>query len=207
MTASRAQEAYRQVRKEEILDAAMGVMAERGGDVSLNEIAEAAGLTRSALYRYFPNKEQLTREVFTRCFAVSKLILEEAFEQSGSPIQALRSLVERSASGYHREGAREGMILNLQAVLATAMGRAESETPVINLDMINSAKRLAQQAKERRELRNDIDPLGVALLLLSALQGLQLLIAMFGDDIDSDAVTDALLSAMTALQPDVPASS
>ena len=101
---TKAREAFRQVRKEEILDAAVGVMAERGGDVSLDEIAEAAGLTRSALYRYFPNRDQLTREVFAHCFDSSKRVLEEVLEQSGSPTLALRSLIEGSARGYHADG-------------------------------------------------------------------------------------------------------
>ena len=175
-------------------------MADRGVDVSLNEIAEAAGLTRSALYRYFPSREQLTREVFARCFDSSKRVLEEVFEQSGSPTQALRSLIERSAAAYRQEGAREGMILNLQAALATAMGATATETPVIDRGVVDEAIRLAQRASENHELRSDVDPAGVALLVLSALQGLQLLIVMFGDDIDSDAATDALLAALASFQ-------
>ncbi len=55
-------------------------------------------------------------------------------------------------------------------------------------------------ASENHELRSDVDPAGVALLVLSALQGLQLLIVMFGDDIDSDAATDALLAALASFQ-------
>ena len=200
MSTSRAREAYRQVRKEEILDAAIGVLATRGGDVSLDEIAEAAGLTRSALYRYFPNRDELTRQVFARCFDSSKRVLEEVLEQSGSPIHALRSLIEGSARSYHVDGAREGMILNLQAALATAMGGTETETPVINRDVIDSAIALMLRASDEDELRSDVDPAGVALLVLSTLQGLQLLIAMFGDDIDSDAATDTLLAALRSFE-------
>jgi len=200
MPTSRAREAYRQVRKEEILDAAIGVLATRGSDVSLDEIAEAAGLTRSALYRYFPNREQLTRQVFARCFDSSKRGLEEVRERSGSPTQALRASIEGSARSYHADGAREGMILNLQAALATAMGGSETETPVINRDVIDSAIALMLRASEEDELRSDVDPAGVALLVLSTLQGLQLLIAMFGDDIDSDAATEALLAALRSFE-------
>ena len=198
MTTSRAREAFRQTRKQEILDAAVGVLAERGADVSLNEIAEAAGLTRSALYRYFPSREQLTREVFARCFDSSRRVLEQVFEQSGSPTQALRSLIERSAASYRQEGAREGMILNLQAALATATGA--TATPVIDRAVVDEAIGLADRAREASELRADVEPVGVALLVLSTLQGLQMLIAMFGDDIDSDAATDALLAALGSFQ-------
>ena len=44
-----------------------------------------------------------------------------------------------------------------------------------------------------------MDPAGFALVVLSTLQGLQMLIAMFGDTIDSDAATDTLLAAVQQL--------
>ncbi len=201
MTSSRAREAYQAVRKEEILDAAMGVLVRSGSDVSLQEIAEAVGLTRGALYRYFPSKEALTREVFARCFHSTKLAIEEVLQQSGSPVQALLSLIEMSARGYKQEGAREGMILNLQAALETAQGAPKGEEPptVIDSDVVDSALRLARQASETGELDPAVDPAGFALVVLSTLQGLQMLIAMFGEAIDSDAATDTLLGAVRKL--------
>ncbi len=202
MTTSRAREAFRQVRKEEILDAAMGVFVRQGSDVSLQEVAEAVGMTRGALYRYFPSREALVRECFARCFDSSKRALEEVLEQSGSPLQALQSLVEMSAQGYRQEGSREGMVLNLQAVLATAQGATETESPVIDRGIVESAIELAREASERGEIRDDVEPVGLALLVLSTLQGLQLLIAMFGEEIDSDAATRALLDAIREARTD-----
>jgi len=201
MTSSRAREAYQAVRKEEILDAAMGVLVRSGSDVSLQEIADAVGLTRGALYRYFPSKEALTREVFARCFHSTKLAIEEVLRQSGSPVQALLTLIEMSARGYKQEGARDGMILNLQAALETAQGAPEGEGPptVIDSGVVESALMLARQASEAGELGPEVDPDGFALVVLSTLQGLQMLIAMFGDAIDSDAATDTLLAALRKL--------
>ena len=198
MTTSRAREAFHTVRKEEILDAAMGVLVSRGPEVSLQEIAEAAGITRGALYRYFTSREELVRECFARCFESSKAAMEEVLTQSGSPVQALISLVEMSARAYRQEGAREGMILNLQAVLATATGPPAGEEPptVIDKGVVDAAVRLARQASDAGEVSEPVDPVGLALLVLSSLQGLQLLIAMFGDEIDSDAATQTLLAAL-----------
>jgi AcrR family transcriptional regulator len=196
MTTSRARDAFRQVRKEEILDAAMAVFVREGSDVSLEEIAKAVGLTRGALYRYFPSREVLVREVFARCFDSSKRMLEEVLDQSGSPLQALQSLVEMSAQGYRQDGAREGMVLNLQAVLATAQGDTSTASPVIDGSVVESAIALAHQASASGEIRDDVDPVGLALLVLSALQGLQLMIAMFGDEIDGNAATRSLLDAI-----------
>ena len=42
-----------------LLDTAAGVLAERGTETSMSDIAEAAGVSRATLYRYFPNREAL----------------------------------------------------------------------------------------------------------------------------------------------------
>ncbi|MBC6466404.1 TetR/AcrR family transcriptional regulator [Actinomadura alba] len=44
-----------------ILDIAASVLAERGEQANMTEIAEAAGVSRATLYRYFPNREALLR--------------------------------------------------------------------------------------------------------------------------------------------------
>lgn len=47
-----------------ILDAAHTVLAERGLDISLNEVAHRAGVGNATLYRHFPTREALIAEVF-----------------------------------------------------------------------------------------------------------------------------------------------
>ncbi len=200
MSTSKAREAFRAVRKEEILEAAMGVFVRKGPDVSLQEVAEAVGLTRGALYRYFESREELVRECFAHCFESTRLAMAELVARSESPAQTLMSLVEMSAGAYREDGAREGMILNLQAVLATATDPASAEAPqtVIDKGVIDDVIQLARRAGDAGEFKEDVDPVGLALLVVSALQGLQLLIAMFDTDIDSDAATDTLLAVIAS---------
>src|SRR6266498_165768 len=44
-----------------ILDTAAAVFAERGESASMADVAEAAGVGRATLYRYFPNRDALLR--------------------------------------------------------------------------------------------------------------------------------------------------
>src|SRR6476469_1611223 len=51
-------------RPKQILDAAFAVFAERGlAAARLEDIAKRAGLSKGTIYLYFPNKEELFREV------------------------------------------------------------------------------------------------------------------------------------------------
>src|SRR3954447_1280741 len=51
-------------RPKQILDAALAVFAERGlAAARLDDIAKRAGLSKGTIYLYFPNKEELFREV------------------------------------------------------------------------------------------------------------------------------------------------
>jgi AcrR family transcriptional regulator len=60
-------ERRRQRTREALLDAAATVFAKRGfHGASLDEIAETAGYTRGAIYKYFADKEQLLHDVCVR---------------------------------------------------------------------------------------------------------------------------------------------
>ncbi|MFD0692296.1 TetR/AcrR family transcriptional regulator [Actinomadura fibrosa] len=52
-----------------ILDVAATVLAERGDAASMVDIAEAAGVARATLYRYFPNRDALLRALYEAAFA------------------------------------------------------------------------------------------------------------------------------------------
>jgi TetR/AcrR family transcriptional repressor of mexCD-oprJ operon len=57
-----------------ILEAAAAVLAERGEQASMADVAGAAGMARATVYRYFPNREALFE-------ALGRLALEEAGER------------------------------------------------------------------------------------------------------------------------------
>jgi len=50
-------------RNTAILNGAAAVFASHGGHVNMNEVAEAVGVARATLYRYFPSREALLSEL------------------------------------------------------------------------------------------------------------------------------------------------
>ncbi|MGQ0464500.1 MAG: TetR/AcrR family transcriptional regulator [Sporichthyaceae bacterium] len=56
----------RERRREEFVDAALRVIAERGPGVSVEDIAAAVGVARTRLYRHFDDRKDLERAISTR---------------------------------------------------------------------------------------------------------------------------------------------
>ena len=57
-----------------ILEAAAAVLAERGDQASMADVAAAAGMARATVYRYFPNREALLE-------ALGRLAVDDAGER------------------------------------------------------------------------------------------------------------------------------
>ena len=81
-------------RPKQILDAALAAFAERGLAASrLEDIAKRAGLSKGTIYLYFPNKEELFREV-VRTNVIAFIESAEARLEVMDPRQALCAWME-----------------------------------------------------------------------------------------------------------------
>ncbi|RDG34833.1 TetR/AcrR family transcriptional regulator [Streptomyces corynorhini] len=70
-----------------LLAAATRLFAERGYDrTSVQEIVEAAGVTKGALYHYFGSKEDLLQEVYSRVLRLQQERLD-AFADADEPVE------------------------------------------------------------------------------------------------------------------------
>ena len=80
-------------KRERLLQEAVRLFDSRGyHDVSIEEIAAAAGLNASGMYRYFPSKAELLGAVFYRAADRLDLATAAVFESATSPEEALRAL-------------------------------------------------------------------------------------------------------------------
>lgn len=81
-------ERERQMRRQEIIDAARIVFARKGfSDAKLEDVAERAEFGKGTLYNYFTNKEALFASVIEDSFFKVKTIAEETFN-SDLPFEA-----------------------------------------------------------------------------------------------------------------------
>jgi AcrR family transcriptional regulator len=85
------------VLPDSILQAAAQLFIERGFDgTSMHEIADALGVTRTAIYYYFKNKEAILVALTDNITRVAAQLAEEAAQHKElSPPQAVRTIVDR----------------------------------------------------------------------------------------------------------------
>jgi AcrR family transcriptional regulator len=85
-----------EVRREQILEAAELVLVDRDpADVTFEQIAEAAGVSRGLVYNYFGDKPGLLAAVYLRRFEQLDAMLAATLDATdGSPEQRLRTMVE-----------------------------------------------------------------------------------------------------------------
>jgi AcrR family transcriptional regulator len=73
---------------ERLLAEATRLFAERGYDrTSVQEIVEAAGVTKGALYHYFGSKDDLLHEIYARVLRLQTERLDAIAARSGVPVQ------------------------------------------------------------------------------------------------------------------------
>lgn len=76
-----------------IMGAAEALLVARSfSEVSMNEIAEAAGVTKGALYHHFESKEELYIEMMRRDLRRKKVLFTHAIDAGGTCRERLRSL-------------------------------------------------------------------------------------------------------------------
>jgi AcrR family transcriptional regulator len=92
-TARRAGPRWRRLPEErprQILEAALDVFGERGlTGARLDDIARRAGVSKGTIYLYFPNKEELFREV-VRAIVIDRLRQAAARAGEGNPLDELK---------------------------------------------------------------------------------------------------------------------
>jgi AcrR family transcriptional regulator len=81
--------------REAIVDAAQRLFLERGfGSVSMDELAEAAGLARRTLYNQFASKEEIFREMLLRASRQLESAFPPGIETQGEVEEVLRRIAQ-----------------------------------------------------------------------------------------------------------------
>lgn len=168
-TVSRGAYAKGVARRQEILDRAIEVFAQRGTDrTSLRTIAEAVGVTHAALRHYFGSLEELLIEVYqesSRTIAATDIPGAEP-----EPIIGMSRAAERN---------REipGLVQLYSTLVSSALeGGHPHATAWATERFARLRAEIAEQVRGRQQtgrMRSDVDADAVAALIIAASDGLQ----------------------------------
>jgi len=157
-------------RREQIVSIAASLFGEKGYDAtSLRDIAEAAGITKAALYYHFPDKERLYEDV-----AVARIggLLEEvraAVEKSDDPVEKVRLFLIASAQRMDRD--RLGWMASVNIFQSLDQSRRSAAIMEVRDDYECLLRDLIAEAIKQKRFRL-VDPAVLGRLLLSGLNQL-----------------------------------
>jgi len=144
-----------------VLDAAAEALAERGPDVSVDEIARRAGVGHGTVFRRFPTKESLLAAVMCKRLAELADGAEELLECPDAGL-AFEEFVWRIAEIYARDRALFECIPRCSEVAEVAEAKDRLHRVV---------EQLVTRAQEQGSIRADIDPDDIPVLVGSAILG------------------------------------
>lgn len=91
-------------RRERVLDDVQLLLTKQGVDVTMEQLAEAAGLGRRTLFRYFPSREELIAAAVRRSYDT---LLAEVFadtDRAATPEDTIRAVLGRTHAVAERMG-------------------------------------------------------------------------------------------------------
>jgi TetR/AcrR family transcriptional repressor of uid operon len=101
-------------QRREICRAARGVFARRGvHGTGLSHVAKAAGMGRSSLYHYFPDKDALVRALIREQMRDEEALFAAALAGEGSPLARIESLAAGQVAIFEQWRATAGLTLDL----------------------------------------------------------------------------------------------
>lgn len=178
-----------EARPQELLEAALRVFAEQGYRTArLDDVADAAGVTKGAIYHYFDTKEALLLGVIEHYQALAFGRAEGALRDKSAPAAARIRLLIHKVFSERETGSGDRL-------LALLIRGVAHEVPHVHDRWLRNGParlwtllgRLVEEGKQRGEFRRDADGEVAARVLVSGLM-LQLMWQQHADAVPALAI-------------------
>jgi AcrR family transcriptional regulator len=138
-----------------LLDVAVRVFNERGYDgTSMDDLARAAGISKSSFYHHVEGKEALLAAACERALSALSAIRDEPASRSGPAVTRFEHVLRRTAEALLAELPYVTLLLRVRGNTATEKRALDRRR-----DFDRFAAGLVAQAVSDGDLRADIDPL------------------------------------------------
>lgn len=155
--------------KERIVRAAASAFDRRGYlGVNLNDVVVELGLTKGALYYFFPAKEDLAVEIVRRHVAAAEALAEDTAAGVDNRLDALIDITRRMARRYQTDP-----IAGAGSRLSTERALISADLPPPFVGWTDRMTRMIRAGKARGEVGAHIRPKATAEVLVAFLHGAQ----------------------------------
>lgn len=145
---------------ERILAAALRLFARRGyGLTSMREVAEAAGVTKPALYYHFESKEQLYLRVVQVQIEGLHALIAQTLQQEGSWLERVRAFAGAYVAAALVD--EDALRLMLAATLPREDGQPDVDLLAVHTRTFSTLCAVLQEGVDAGDLRSNLD-LGAA---------------------------------------------
>ncbi|MEV7501779.1 ScbR family autoregulator-binding transcription factor [Streptomyces sp. NPDC093018] len=178
----------------QVLDAAAEAFATRGfPTVTVQDVAELAGVTKGAVYFHFANKEALAQAVAEEFYHLLGVIGQEVKEADLAPLEAVAELLMRTAVAF-----RDETMVQAGARLQIERSLIGAELPMPYLGYTQAVTGWLGQAHAAGQLPASVDPEATARVLVSAFFGAQHMSWVLNDRAD---IAERVAEILTAVVP------
>jgi AcrR family transcriptional regulator len=155
------------LREEQLISIAADLFARKGYEgTSLRDIAQTAGITKAALYYWFPEKEALFQRVVASRMEGLVERVTQAVEQAGDPVAKIRAFLLSSAE--HMDANRSGWVASSNTFWSN-FNAEQRQAIVPQRDRFELLLRQCVSDAVEQGLLRQVDPALAARLLLSGL--------------------------------------
>ncbi len=196
MTPRLTQENYNEVH-EKIMSAAERLFAQKGyNGTSMNDIVEASGQSKGAIYNHFKSKERLFLSLLEKQTMLGLNQLKGSFASEETAVEKLRKVLDLTMVNSCDCPSEVG---RMQIEFMIAASRIKSLTS----DMKNRyntihafVRELIDEGINNGEFKSEVDSESLTSLLYAILEGLGLQYATLGIEFDSQRLKDVLLKVV-----------
>ncbi|MEX0801391.1 MAG: TetR/AcrR family transcriptional regulator [Dehalococcoidia bacterium] len=208
---ARVTQEHVEARNGQILDAAWICFARKGYyETTMQDIADEAGLSAGAIYRYFPSKDAVLRAINDRSQETGRALVQQARSLAGGPLDAMRIIGEAMLSLFNDPDFEATTRVNVEIwphIMRDQRLREGYRTELSFWHRVISD--LLADARARGQFLVDVEPEALASLYICAWEGFRHYALIDPERFHPEillTLTRSLITGMTIDEPTAPPS-
>ncbi len=195
----RVSAAHKENRRQAILNAAMEVFIGKGYQVAtINDIAQTAGLSVGALYRYFPTKGEIMLALVQERLGRAPELFARLTGRAGGPWEQLVRSVELFTTALRIRHPGTGRLLLVTLAEAVQHGDVRHGLHDRFRGLVEFLAGVIREGIDQGLFRPDADPRALATLLLSTGDGVAVYWVTGAPDMDLRQMRQSLIAMLHA---------